>query len=1715
MFASIKTRLTYCIIVFVCAGLFLTSCEMGLGPPVDLEPASLQLTNIKLADGTVIPIEGDGDKLYVGQGILVDGDGILELNGTARDNIAVDQILVEETGSNAEIIDGKNPSWNRAVIGKRGTDGYQEWSITLDGIKKGERVFTITAYDKHKNIGINSVKQLTLLVDTDPPFVESCKIERPGLQIDLLPRTRLEALDPNLFEHIDYFQNEYFTIRASIFHVFPLSGVTLNLRDEQGNYVFAQGRERTDGTLYTPAWYISAADLIAANSDYMAGRHYLSVVITAVSEAGNSQANLLLSLCWYPEADNPRVQMAVESDQQKDDPDADPLVTPFTWTIEVNKVLAVNVFDDDNVDQIYTAMIPKSVWDDELFGTDQEKLDWLRDNRDSLAGVTWIERKEVARKTIGVPVEVGSERGDYRLVVLALDKKEGDADRKWGSNVFTVKVMQEGIPTITIKSPASNTAPSLTDGKFTLEGSVINMDPVEFLKIVWVPYGLANDQEWNPEKQMEEAEKTLLEEPGSNANIKLWNLDLDTPTNYEVSGKIYKQQTFSKTFDIFSDFKKYNNANEIENEPKFFMLYTKGKTEDNVFEYFNLLAYTTPPTIAITKPAELSSFGQGKPISFTFTVKGALGIPIDENSIKVVLVADSGDEDLNKPQYNSVDGTYTTEHSGLSTPGDYRFRITAVDKLGNPAEPAERYIKVETLPVFQKFTTSHSETFWFSSEDSIIIKASFNEPVNPAFTKNSNSPPWLVLNGFNDSAPHYAYYDSDEGGTLLSFKYKVRKDDYAPSGLTVTVLNLGTEWEMSDIGADFGTRPDASGKIINFTSADSSDLSILKVDGISPEITNIVITGNNVDEDGDTVSNPPYWPWHKAGDELTINVNVDKPIRVLGSPQFILQFRSAAKQATFERLINGDTTMVFKYTIQAGDNAEPVRVRQGTCLTDLDNITDKTGIATKGNTLSLGNGTIGSDINVDTDPPGMLGVFRMPSPANQKEQFQIKTAAGSYPHPDGGANPNVSTVNLESGAKVEYTVDGINFYEIQQNRYWWEPPETTGQWISTSGDDAWSFIVEGDGSKIITARQIDRAGNIGALFPSFKITLGDFTDLLTVSCSNPDGAYGLGSTLTFRLIFSGKVYNEGAAATYITIKGGTTSNGDPQRLIFDTKTLAQADFSLTKVWTPPANLVFDPVIIESIVLGGVKSEADGSSVSGIAIDPDNIDNIMAAYNDPLTGRPGLSVMTKKPTITEVNGQAVASMNSAVISPAAGQSTVTLKFDHPVSPEKGMITVRPASEWLIPPVLSSDDYYKVSNSNALSPTQKTALSANYLETTHGLKIKPGASVMSTYYIPDIETKYVLAFTQGLDNAALRPIFETAEYMWQKIESVTVQGGGTDTITLNLEQLADGRQWKIEIDDGAFLDRAGNTTDAWSSDMAAPAGAGTNGYFRSQKVATPVIRVNRVSNNNWNIAPTENRIEGTKGTATEVTSRVNVQYRIDCETPGAVITYSTFNSGIDTITTAMTSAATYKADVADGLQNSSIPDITASQYILMEADTLYPGTTGGTTGTITNINTYNCTIGDTELYTARKDYIAAKATLAGLTASAKGYEGAFKTLIVYRNPPAGGGTLGTNRFVKTEATNTRNGAVTISGFPMDYNDRTGKSSKYTYQNSPAATIDDWIWISWEIVSEFWHVGMIMQDGTPNSEFTHDAWNPFNNDFYNHNFRKYGNWGLRVGN
>jgi len=173
----------------------------------------------------------------------------------------------------------------------------------------------------------------------------------------------------------------------------------------------------------------------------------------------------------------------------------------------------------------------------------------------------------------------------------------------------------------------------------------------------------------------------------------------------------------------------------------------------------------------------------------------------------------------------------------------------------------------------------------------------------------------------------------------------------------------------------------------------------------------------------------------------------------------------------------------------------------------------------------------------------------------------------------------------------------------------------------------------------------------------------------------------------------------------------------------------------------------------------------------------------------------------------------------------------------------------------------------------------------------------ADKKNNFMIPDVETKWVLAYGYGdlfsesgvVSN--IRAILDKAKFRWQEIAvtntNVTVSGS-TVTITLS-EPLPPGLQWDVSYTEGTFTDTAGNK--AVGEDRG-------NYWFWSKGVQKPVIRVDRksfdaraggsnYSGDIYNTTSSYNK-NGYNG---DIGSFNTINYRITSETPHARIEYDT--------------------------------------------------------------------------------------------------------------------------------------------------------------------------------------------------------------------------------
>jgi hypothetical protein len=1700
-----KTRTLSRSAFLLLAGILLATCnmEMGLGPSIDLEAPVLTVTAIERPDGQVDKIENG--KVIDGPGKDQSGAYIrvgagFTLIGTAQDNVAVEQIVVD----GKETVSGRSHRWTNALISSAPRGGVQNWGIKLDGIGGGEWTITITAYDRPRNIGPETVKELTLLVDTDPPFVDNVKIWRtPGSwQADLLPRTTLGSFDPDLFDYVDNFQNEQFEIHASIDHEFSLSNVWLNLYDDAGSPLFPEpGLERTAGELRTPVWHIDEAMLTAVNPIYASGRHYFKVKITALALAGHSGdnlTNLFYNLCWYPEADIPKIS-------KTDAPETGEI------QVEADNALLVNVFDDDNIVEAYAAMVTVAAWNSFMSGsTDAAKLDALTNpsQRTALSTALAANRLTSPMRNTTLSVPAGEKGGSYKMVILVLDQKGNSTPGVWNKRLANVLVTEKGAPTIEIITPAED-RPALTNGEISLSGRVFDIYEVRFLRVLWIPAGLnltAEQRQTEGERLLRTtsvgAGQSVTVNSGITIGSKIWGLSLGIMPDLPLGGRDLIQRSFNKNFNILTDF---TYGGSLENKEKFLMLYTQGQDGFNeAFETLTLMPYEDPPEVKVTSPTFLLEFTPGTRIDFTIEVTSPFGVPITSCILTdKALVAPNNTITLVR---TGTQNSWTGNALSHTDRKQYDYLVTARDALGNEGEGAVS-IQVTALPTLESITTPHLTGAWFSKGEAITIRANFSHAVLTVNAPSVGATPRIALNV--GGTTRYANYTVGAGSKTLEFVYTVETNDWTnpalnPNRLTATQIQTNG----GSIGAQGLERKDSDPQI-NYTIPGAVPNLVNKnlyVDGRAPTITGITFATR----DGDSA----YPNWIRADATVEARVTVNKAVRVLGTPQLKLLFNGTnnIKRANFLRMDTNNTVMVFEYKIQNMDEAEPVRYNLAECFDpdtaerEVKGITDNVG---EGNALVLAaTGTIQDSsprVQVDAVPPAQLTINPTPystttgTPAT--ETYQI-------------------TGIFETAVpfKIQYTENGFNWLDVTQN-------------------NPYRFTITEGKRYQMQARQIDRAGNVSPLSAVVERDLASKSDLNSVICDNPDGAYREG-TLNFRLGFSGgPIYYTGTGTDKpsITLAGGTgTEGGEITLYAVNTATALYPTDVLEFSWVVTPNRIMEPVRITAINLNGVKNVDNPNYVVKNLVTPTTPTNY-------LLNRPALKVMSQAPTITA--GYPVTNNDTAVLVPTATQSQLSLTFSHAVWPEKGYIVVRPADGWHIPPVLTNADYTRVLD--ALSTADQNTLNSYYTQTTHGLAKNAAGQYTGT---PDTNTKYVLRFSVGLSNTTagsdeqtLRAIFERAKYLWQEIEVVSASqvttgtgtpipsATGTIIVRVNLDRLADGRQWRVGIEGGAFRDEAGNVFAGWQWGGTDWAWNATDNRFWSQTVAEPVIRVNRISNNHWYLDPRNNTTTPTDvGSPTDpignpanavqtlVPHRTNVQYRIDCETPGAEIQYrSSYGTAISRSQTVDDSTETggrYGGNPNDGPQNGTNADATAADL--------------NTNANMTPNQSYDAgitlTIGDDSLYTARKDYITASATRVNLSNSARGAEGAFKTVIVYRNPPNDGGTLGTNRFVKTEAVDQRNGAVSIAGFPMNYNDMSGRSSKNAYRvpvgDRQVTGADDWVWISWEMVSTFYHVGMLVTSNIPNTALnnadgTWDAWRGFSGDWYNHNFRKYGNWGLRV--
>ena len=401
--------------------------------------------------------------------------------------------------------------------------------------------------------------------------------------------------------------------------------------------------------------------------------------------------------------------------------------------------------------------------------------------------------------------------------------------------------------------------------------------------------------------------------------------------------------------------------------------------------------------------------------------------------------------------------------------------------------------------------------------------------------------------------------------------------------------------------------------------------------------------------------------------------------------------------------------------------------------------------------------------------------------------------------------------------------------------------------------------------------------------------------------------------------------------------------------------------------------------------------------------------------------------------------------------------------------------------------------------------------------------------SSYLVPDTSPKFVLAYGYNASHTTetvtgftvtanqIRDTLKKARFRWREIDvmsstvSTTIpyiqigttgnlNAGTGNVVTINLiNPLPEGLKWELFFRRGTFVSKAGLPVEALGRNPAPndpviglPAEAsGTPFWFWTTGVKTPVIRVQRRSADH-RVADTSPDFMGTKmymaapAAGYNVSDLDTVNFKIECETPGATVTYAklegtaansataagTLPNAAITIPSTGTGTSvnwTVTGNIRDGANNNSTPvftwngirpspvNDTHGTWILPNLVRRAASTTAGLlydqykgTGTYWGLRSYNKdaeegdfpttlnlsvtsaspqgTAFNFQRFTASKNYVVAQATRVhpnmspANPASQKGYEGVFRTIVALNS-------LNSSSSTSTPPLNNSNGSTPV--------------------------------------------------------------------------------------
>ena len=1578
------------------------------------------------------------------------------LEGTCTDNKGVTSVVIsnKETGKiygNAQI---NGDTWS--------------FNVNLTKEEEGEVTFLCTANDAFQNSSTKSARTITLLVDEHAPEGLAWYLDRGNhIQTPLKEKEELESLDYTLAVNKDVPQNQQFTLYGSFYDAMSIYEITVYLYDETVSHdsPLLTKTLRSDpsdvssyigdgNSIYSPGFTFTHSELQAKGLG--SGKHYLRVKY--YSKDNNTATNFNeatvdtgLYILWWPESDAPGIQQTqIENDK---------------ISVSVKSSLPVDFFDDDGLKEAYYAI--KS----SISGSISSYESTLKTNASTRTTVfsNLGENESSEHKTFtnnttrDFPTQITAPEipGQMYLVTCAQD-----IGGKWNARVIPLEVTDTQKPMLFIESPVENTIPTMVDSSnFEIKGYSLDTKGSDYIKIVYVP-----DTSGSTSAEKEARAKQLLETYASDTSAKKVISGSNEVIWYKkFSGNDFSsgwnKQPFTISMNLMQDFKNATGATTAKSS-KFFEILTVDTDGNKVFKPYILGSDVIVPYITFVTPNKDLAVHDYSKNNLVFKFKGekSSGLQMDTSKYKVTTKIGNTTYEYttsSNPKITISDGyaNLTIPKATLATWAQTEpqptFTFYATDVLGNGGlGEGQRSVIFGENPYITGITIDKNSGT-YKKGDVLKFKVSFNKQV-----KVIGNPRLVLKYSSGDTTYKYAPYASGSGSNSLFFKFTV-PEGASSQGIicegfeTVSENVLGNSARICATELGEG---DIYTTLANATASGGGGVlkdKVIKLDGVVPKINKITITP----DDGIAACTKDK--------QINAEVEVSENVLVSGSPELLVKVNGQNVKFTFQKMV--DNKITFIHTVANTDPEGSASAVSASSFTAAHAayITDNAG---NGLSLSANSTTYTSTVVIDYTPPA-----------------------------------TAPTTNLTASLYNEAKTVELSGYETGDTSYYSKDGGVS--WITYNPS---SLETLGDGTYYISTYREDAAGNrSNPSTPKTVVIKGNFAEVVNFSVDAADGFYAAGSSVTFTLDYAEDIKIGSATAAKLTFED--INDSSKTKTVNVTVPSGGQTSSLKFNYTVGTTDEFKGIKVTKVVFDSTVQDTYGNkpSYSGTAntLTPTNCTYLNATDGGKRSGINLDGVAPVISTYVPANGGI-----SSITDNSSGSFKITLTFSEKVFKETGYIILQRKGDWAIPAVMSNTEFLKYYNKMSAANKAivrrmgsdgddlkhgRTGMEVGpYRRTTHGL-IADGS-----YYIPDTETKFVLAYDLGLYEgsadlndgtdagtfevtvAQIRAALESVGYHQHKVDVASDYVKITNNkveITFS-EKIEDGREWELIIPDTAFRDDAENfykgmnitgSTDTYS--------------MWSNNVAQPVIRVDRYTHG-WgakepNSDGTFTTITVNQGkyknanpaanTSAAIAPTGYARARIDCETPGAAIKYSKLGINGTAWTTTAPAGVAYNAAGGTNytFNNDGIATTNGQNKYTRQVLDDITTTAINKRGTQSYTQGADIIIGDGNYTAARKDYITAYATKSGYTDSVNGYEGVFKTIVYYT---AGSQT----RIINVEGGTAPGGQACVFGFPLkdatDENDPTnaGRYSKNCYAVN-GNTRTQWAFVSYEIMSKDWAI------------------------------------------